>query len=471
MQDKSWIPADEEYNNMKVYPDAVKAPGKPNMVQFQQGDFVELEKVKEAVKFYGHLKGHHNNGSQKRPSLPTMKSRFRFIKDDHHLQKLRDYEKNGMLKCNRMADLEFISQELEKEVRKQIEEGQIIHYATLRFFVSDIIKRNNILFENFKVSDIGLSSRKITKFVALVKHKDRALIEKESKKFVDGVNKTMRSYNPANIFNADQSGFQLEMTTARTLTFTGVKDVHCVVQNVSATTHSYTILPIISASGKLHEKLFVTLKEPKGKFLKKGHFKADNLVVTCHTSHIMTKNLMQEFFEKVVFDKSMPKKSLLMVDSWSSWKDKGLIDSITPRSKKLEMVIIPLGCTGHVQPCDVGIFGGFKKVVKTITSYCQLTCKNYKLCARDPTLKMISQVWWQLRSPKLVPWVRQAWAAAGYNVPKPPHWFTPRQLLFSRDLDRDCVKANCDFTPMIKCIYCERSFCFSCFFVKYHKCC
>uniref|UniRef100_A0A1I7USQ7 DDE-1 domain-containing protein n=1 Tax=Caenorhabditis tropicalis TaxID=1561998 RepID=A0A1I7USQ7_9PELO len=333
-----YSPEDDVCHEMKVYGDVIQVSGEPNMVQFSDGELVPVSKLDEATAFYGSKSGYHNNGSRIRPSLATMTSKFRFIKSENHLQKLREYEEKGSIKCNRANNLSFISKELEKIVRKNLEEGKIMHDSTLRFFISDIINKNKIDIKFTASHDwlnkwkrgLGLSSRKITK-----------------PKWLPARN----AYGSYTLLHWHQG--------------CSLRSPKCIIHN--------TVLPLISADGKLHKKLFVTLKEPKGQFPKKGHYKAPNLHVTCHTSHIMTKDLMKEFFKDIVFDSSMPKDALLIVDSWSSWKDSDAIKSVTPRRNKLKVLMIPPGCTGLVQPCDVGIFGGFKKVVKTITGQAQLT--------------------------------------------------------------------------------------------------
>lgn len=47
------------------------------------------------------------------------------------------------------------------------------------------------------------------------------------------------------IFNADESKIEYEMTTQRTLTIGGVKDVTRTCGNKNKTTHSYSIMVII----------------------------------------------------------------------------------------------------------------------------------------------------------------------------------------------------------------------------------
>ena len=73
-------------------------------------------------------------------------------------------------------------------------------------------------------------------------------------------------YGIENVYNSDQSGFQLEMHSGRTLSIKGTRQVECVVQSISSTTHSYTIQPTISANGKLLFPLYLVSKEPSGKF-------------------------------------------------------------------------------------------------------------------------------------------------------------------------------------------------------------
>ncbi|PIC28965.1 hypothetical protein B9Z55_020716 [Caenorhabditis nigoni] len=478
-KDMNWSPEDEEYHQLNVYNDVEDLPGQPNMIQFSKGEFVHLDKVEEAVEFYGSKSGVTNSGARIRPSFETMKSRFRFIKNSHHLQKIRNYEATKTIKFDRANNLKFISNELGNDVKKHLEDGKILQDSTLRFLIVDIINRNKLDIR-FDASDdwilkwkkgFGLSSRKITKFVTNIRHQNRDQIEQESKDFVNQTNQILPFYPSSSVFNADQSGFQLEMYSARTLAMTGSKHVPCVVQNVSSTTHAYTVLPLVSAAGILHKTLFITLKERNGKFPKKGHFKAPNIFVTCHTSHIMTKNLMKTFFEEVVFEPSMPKDALLLVDSWTSWKDQSAIDSVTPPTNHLVVRVIPPGCTGMVQPCDVGIFGSFKKVVKMITAHGQLMYPKYKIYARDETLKLLSLVWWQLCSPKLQPWAQYAWYACGYDVPRPPYFQTPAQYLFPKKVSQECHGNGCSKTSFIKCIYCEEHFCFHHFVLVHHRCC
>jgi len=63
-----------------------------------------------------------------------------------------------------------------------------------------------------------------------------------------------------NIYNADESGFNWEIYSGRTLTTQGVKTVETIVQSQSAIMHSYTIMPTISASEQVLSPFYLVKK-------------------------------------------------------------------------------------------------------------------------------------------------------------------------------------------------------------------
>ncbi len=100
------------------------------------------------------------------------------------------------------------------------------------------------------------------------------------------------NYSDDDVYNTDQSGFTREIHSGRTLKFKGTKHVEGVVQSISATTHSYTIQPTISKSGKLLSPLFIVLQEPTGSFgsrVQQTLFSAPNIYVTASKSGKLTK--------------------------------------------------------------------------------------------------------------------------------------------------------------------------------------
>lgn len=64
-----------------------------------------------------------------------------------------------------------------------------------------------------------------------------------------------------NIFNADQTGIPYEIVSNRTLSYCGERSTFGQVQSLNSTKHSYTLLPVISASGVLQDKLTMPARE------------------------------------------------------------------------------------------------------------------------------------------------------------------------------------------------------------------
>ena len=142
-----------------------------------------------------------------------------------------------------------------------IDAGMIVHDVDLRKWGLDA---TNILgFEDtrFKVSDWWvwrfkrthrITSRKVNKFITRKTLVDMETLKVNAKIFENEVKPYITQYGRENVYNSDQSGFQLEMHSRRTMAIEGTRQVESVVRFVSSTTHSYTIQPTISADGNFY---------------------------------------------------------------------------------------------------------------------------------------------------------------------------------------------------------------------------
>ena len=86
----------------------------------------------------------------------------------------------------------------------------------------------------------------------------------------------MKTIGAANTYNSDQSGFNLELHSGRTLTTKGSKKVTAIAQSINATTHCYAIQPVVNAEGKFISPMLSVFQEPSGGFgpiVKKKLFK------------------------------------------------------------------------------------------------------------------------------------------------------------------------------------------------------
>ena len=134
-------------------------------------------------------------------------------------------------------------------------------------------------------------SRKINKFITKKTLENNLELRTKADAFVADVKMGLGSIGIHNVYNSDQSGFQLELHSGRTLAVEGEKQAQCLIQSVSSTTHSYTIQPLISAAGELLSPLFLVLKEASGTFgpaVEGNLFRPDNIYVEASKSGKLT---------------------------------------------------------------------------------------------------------------------------------------------------------------------------------------
>jgi len=104
-------------------------------------------------------------------------------------------------------------------------------------------------------------SRKIITFRTQFTLENIGNLKDVAQSFVLNVRFNIPAIGVEEIYNADGNSFNLEIHSGRTLAKSGTKTVEAMVQSVSSTTHSYTIILIISASGSLLSPLYIVLKE------------------------------------------------------------------------------------------------------------------------------------------------------------------------------------------------------------------
>jgi hypothetical protein len=85
-------------------------------------------------------------------------------------------------------------------------------------------------------------------------------------KFRAGFKQKLANFNHGFILNSDQTGFNYETKSNRTLTFKNEKHTDLAVSSKNAITHSFTLQTTISFSGKPFGKLLIFLKENNNDF-------------------------------------------------------------------------------------------------------------------------------------------------------------------------------------------------------------
>lgn len=211
-------------------------------------------------------------------------------------------------------------------------------------------------------------SRKIDHLGTTKAHQEAREIEKEARDFVQLVReRLLPGRADCMVYNTDQSGIQLEMASGRTLEWRGVKHAEGTVQRISPTTHSFTIQPCLCMNGKLQFPVLVTFYEPqKPQSFERDMQKFDLWLYTkASKSGKMTKDIASDWFN-VVFKRRAPPNSLLILDSWTGFKQ--MMEDHVRDGGSIEFAVIPPGGTKFVQPFDVYFARQYKVPVAHVES-------------------------------------------------------------------------------------------------------
>lgn len=157
-------------------------------------------------------------------------------------------------------------------------------------------------------------SRKVTKFISHRQLNEINEVRANANAFVENFERHFQEKTSNSIFNSDQSGFNLEETSGRTLEIKGTQKVSASHRSTYSKTDSYTIMPTISADGHLLSPLFIIFQEPTGRFgvqVTRNMFKHDSLYTVASKSGKMSKELLKEWFTKVFFP-NVPTNSVLI---------------------------------------------------------------------------------------------------------------------------------------------------------------
>lgn len=204
-----------------------------------------------------------------RRSFDTLRHQFRLVKDSKYLTRFQNYVEKLGTSREKYVD---IAKHTYEEFIRQRSIGNIVHDRNLRLWA--IRKAREFELPTFKASKgwiqqfklkYGIRNRKINSITTHKRMVDQQETIDQSIEFVLKFNEEIAPhFQPSQIINIDQSGFRYVHLTNRTLSFLGEKDTEVVVPNSNATTHSYTIMPMLSIDGRLRSPLYINLQETTG---------------------------------------------------------------------------------------------------------------------------------------------------------------------------------------------------------------
>ncbi|PAV78115.1 hypothetical protein WR25_17376 [Diploscapter pachys] len=195
---------------------------------------IPIAKVEEAVAFY-------NRHQAKKPRLETISKHFRFIKSNHHLQKLRDFSTGRKEVIDKRHAMKMIEKKLFERVQQKFEDSIELHDNNLQEMAIEICPSPSWI-DRFKRRH-SICSRRITRFITRKSLINREKTIIKAKDTVQTVKDSLANDPNIVLINADQN-------TVERLAMTN-----------SGLTHSFTVLPMLYYGGRLGEKLFVVLAE------------------------------------------------------------------------------------------------------------------------------------------------------------------------------------------------------------------
>lgn len=317
--------------------------------------------------------------------------------------------------------------------------------------------------QKFK-AECKLTCRVGTKMLSRIDINKKDEIKKEAETFVQSVRKHFETHDPIQIYNSDQSGFNLEMLSHRTLEVKGATQVPLRCGSRNSLTHSYTIQPLLNASGQLIGPLFVVLHESKDTFgptVQRKIFKHPLIHVVPSTSGKVSKKILKDWFKDVYFVHSED-DSVLLVDSLNAFKDHEFYKEVMPDGKSIQFETIPPGATGLIQPEDVYFFRLYKAFFRIISDEIHVYHRGFKLSDRNIILKMQASVYYQFQSPIFKDCFKHAWEKCGYidKVAGRPRYLTPKQFCFSDSrFTTPCALCPNSTSSFMRCAWCTKHLC------------
>ena len=270
-----------------------------------------------------------------------------------------------------------------------------------------------------------------------------------------------------NVYNTDQSGFNLEIHSGRTLSIKGLKDIDASIQSMNSMTRSYTIQITVSATGILQSPMLIVLKELHGFFgkrVQKNLFRPKNVFIMASKSGKLTKDHVRNWTREV-FTADISNKSILILDAWRGQCHDTIITALPP-NKTVKLHTIPEGATKYIQPLDVFTFRQWKDFARKFSDSVIVNNINIKLHDRNNIIKLQSLIHNQFSATRYKDMLRYAWYKSGYINANLEEFSTPADDSF-----KDTHKLTCDICgeiAFITCGWCNKSLCFKHFFHDYH---
>lgn len=344
-------------------------------------------------------------------------------------------------------------------------------------------KASKSWFKRFK-RRYKISSRKITRLVSRREIKDEKQIAENAKNFQNNILELSALYDHDHIINTDQCGFNYEITSNRTYTTKGEKQVFGYAQSpTNLCTHSYTVQYIISMQGTIKANVFICLQEiggklgPKVKPLIEKYIaeSCPNVTLTCSSSGKMNKSL-NDYFVANQIAPNVSKDFVCIVDSWSGHTNPESYNSYFGKANKrpdCNIQIIPAKCTPIVQPLDTYFHRQLKYLAREILASLEIFVNvdsddSWK--TRKGVIRLQSLLHFLFAAPIFEPMLRYCWYSAGLSQTK-EKFLNAKEVCFNFEVTDvlHCEIQNCQLQRFIKCSHCRKCICLNHLWLELHS--
>lgn len=419
-----------------------------------------LEEMIKIVNFYNNVKTN---------KLFQTQRRFPKVRSYASISRMKTYVDQNGKKLEKLSKVETFVKERFNHARQSL-----IHVSEVDLKRWGIIKSKDLSLQfkasstwihNFKKKN-RIVSRKITKYLTKAEYDNKSNVEEAAYTFVENVNKKLIGVQPDLVLNFDQSGFTYEYSPKRTLSIKGEKDTLGLVVSHNANTHSYTVMPLLSMSGKFIGKLLICLQEPQGylgPIVKKNLEVPSNIYLVASKSGKLDKTIMKKWITDCVAPYISENKAILIYDSWAGQVDDLTYESLSEQCTRFQ---IPAKATSIIQPLDKYIFRQYKIFRRKIFEKVVLDSIDIDLHKRQNVIKMQSLMYNQFQSAAFEPMFKYAWFACNYKSDR-VKFKNVAETLFSTSFD-DCEEEMCNRETFIKCAHCSVNMCFHHFYIDNH---
>lgn len=315
-----------------------------------------------------------------------------------------------------------------------------------------------------------ISGRMVTGVVTKKKRQDAGKLREAIEEFHAKLKPILEKKPRDQVYNTDQSGLNMEMVDKRSLYWQGAKRVELVVQSISATTHSYSIQPLIAANGAVHTPMLVCLNISytlADDTFDDYMLKFPNLQCVKSNSGKFSGRDMEMWFREV-FMPVAADGAVLILDQWTGYN--AALKASELKKRRIDVHFIPAGATATEQVLDVG--AGFnhewKKYFRLLSNRIRRKDPDFKLSYWKNLSLLISMTLKQFTAPLFQEFFKYGWYKAHYYPDHPSPYMTPSDFCFrSFRLGSKCQCGNLCF---ICCAYCSEYLCYEHYITNCHSC-